>query len=322
MTQVLEGQARAYALLADLLGRGVRTENLDAARMSPRLAAAIDTHPDGDLDALAVDHQHVFGFSVALYEGVYLDETFSWGGRFAASCSDAYRRVGWVGDPRGEEPEHLATQLRVLSFLSGAEADALQDGRVDLAPRIRELARDFLEGHLLRWLPVFTSAVRRSDRAFPKALAEQVQELVLLHRAGLDLEPSSEPFTLPEPGLSLDASETGLTEIASYLCTPGRAGIYLSRDDLTEMGRGAEVPRGFGDRATTLGNLLRSASHLGQWDRVLSALIRLVTDWQRELDAEHGSSAPTLGRLLEPWRARAADTAAVLEQIRAAQPQA
>ena len=298
--------SRAYELLAELISRGLSPETREAALMSPSIAAAIAGYASED--AIAADHQHVFGFAVHPYEGAFLDPDGAAGASRADALAESYRRIGYRVDPRGDDAEHLATELRALAFLCAAEADARDDGLPEVAARMRRLQRDFLATHLARWLPPFAGAVLRCARPFPAALVAQLTALVDLHdQMGdgelLDQMTPRPPFDLsPVPDVVGDEG-SGLAEIARFLTTPARSGIFLSRDDIAAIARSARVPRGFGERSVMLENALRAAAHLDELQAVLENLTHLL--------ARARADAP------EPWRTRLGETIAVVRRIAA-----
>lgn len=301
----------AYGLLADLLARGLTPSTREAALTSAPLAAALATYPADDLDSVAVEHEHAFGWAVPPFEGAFLDPTRIIGGRATDALWALFSDAGFRPDVRSEDVEHLATALRCLAYLSGAESDALEDGHTGAVERVCELSRRLLDEHVLRWVPAFANAVRRLERAFPSALVEQIEGLLLLHREQLGGAPRR--FSLPDAPALLDDASTGLREIGERLATPALCGVLLSREDIGRLARGAHVPRGFGDRTQLLVNLLRSAARFEALEALLDAL-----------DAEIGGQVEALGApryadvatLTAPWRARAAETRALLAEVR------
>ncbi|MCK6480105.1 MAG: molecular chaperone TorD family protein [Planctomycetes bacterium] len=296
-----EARSRAWALLADLASRGPVPADLEAARLSPLLEEAL--RGEEAAAAAAADHERVFGLEVFPVEGFFLDAEGRAGGAGAAPLEDLLRRTGAAPAAPGDGPEPLATALAALAHLSGAEADALLDGLPAEAGRVRALARELLDDHLLRWLPVLALTARRCGAPFPAALAAQVEELALLHRETLGPPAAAAP---PLPGGDLDPSdpETGLREIALHLCRPALAGIALARSDLARISRDAGVPRGFGDRATETENLLLSAASLERLGEALGALEALLRGAAADLDAR-AAAEPALAPFLRPWRERA-----------------
>lgn len=308
-------QARglAYGLLADLLARGLTADNGEAARTSAPLRAALRTYPAGDLDAVAVEHQHAFGWAAPPFEGAYLDPERIIGGAATDALWATFSAAGFRPDVRSEDVEHLSTALRCLAFLSGAESDALEDEHAGAVERVRALSRALLDEHLLRWVPIFAQAVRRLERAFPTALVEQIESLLLLHRAALGGRPRS--FSLPAAPPLLEDEGTGLREIGEHLATPATSGVMLSREDVARLGRGARVPRGFGDRTQLLVNLLRSAARFEALEPLLDALDDEIA---AQIEALEGPRYADVAPLTAPWRERADATRRLLREVRRA----
>jgi len=309
--------SRAYSLLARLVSRGpAATIELEAATADAGIATAVASYR-GDLDALAVDHQHVFGFSCPPFESAMLDPEGHFGNETSDRVRDALAATGIAEGPDGEEPDHLATQLYALALLAGAEADAREDGETATALGMQARARRILDAHLLRWLPSYALAVRRTARAWPAALMHTIEETVLLHRSCVGApEQGDVAFELPPLGVSLDDEATGLEDIARVLARPARAGLLISRDDAAYLGRSSNTPRGFGDRVTLIENLLRAGAQLGTIGHVLSSLGELLDEVSAQLTAERLADVPI--ELRAPWQARIAETRALLERMREA----
>ncbi len=304
-----DARSRAYALLARLVAAGPEASTLEAAALDTRMAEAIASY-GGDLDALAADHQHVLGLSCPAYESVLLDPE----ARIGGEIGDRVRRV--VG--KGRDPaDHLASELEALALFAGAEADAEQDAERAIAEQMRARARHLLDAHLLRWLPTLAAAVRRAGRPWPAALLQAIEDVVLQHRSVLGAADRADlAFVLPPLGLSLDDPDTGLAEIALALARPARAGCLVSRDDIAALGRGTGTPRGFGDRATLIENLLHSGAELGSITDVVEALSRLLQSARAELDAGRLADVPP--ELRAPWKERIDLTCALLDRLREA----
>jgi TorA maturation chaperone TorD len=310
-------RGRGYALLADLVAHGPSPRTVPLARASELLALALDAYPS--LDEAAADHQHVFGFSVPAFEGAFLDPEGVVGGALADRLHDTYRAAGFSPDPTTEEAEHLATELRALAHLSAAEADALLDGLAPMVEHIRALSVRVLDGHVLRWLPTLGAVVRGTDRVWPRALVEQIEDLLVMHRTALGGRVgASDAFELPPLGAILDDERTGLADVARVLATPALTGTFLSRDDIAQIGRASRVPRGFGDRRVLLENLLRSSVELGSLDAVITGLVSLLRERDAALAAPHLREVPGLAAILSPLHARIVETMAMLERVEAA----
>lgn len=312
-----EARSRAYALLARLAGGGLTSEReREWAAADAGLASAIAAYGD-DLDALAADHQHVFGFSCPPFESALLDPEGHLGNETSDRVQRTLAAAGIAEGPGGEAPDHLAAQLYALALLAGAEADADRDGELAIAERMRAQSRHLLDQHLLRWLPTFASAVRRAGRPWPVALVHTIEEVALQHRGALGSADEADlSFELPPLALSLEEGSTGLADIARVLATPARAGVLISRDDIARLGRKTDTPRGFGDRATLIENLLRAGAQLESIDEILGSLLDLLREAKAELGEDRLSDVPSSLRL--PWQARIDETCALVATISAA----
>ncbi len=306
--ELAAARSLAYGLLADLFARGLTPETREAALASEPLRRAI-FRCAGDLDALAVEHEHALGWSTPPYEGLYLDAARTTGGASTDALWALYRECGFA--PTTDDAEHLASALRCLAFLSGAEADAIDDDHQGARERVRELSRRMLDEHVLRWFPVFACAVRRTGLAFPIALVDELEPLLAMHR--LELPGTPQRFSLAEEPPLLARDDRGLREIAEHLATPATSGLVLGKDDIARLGRSARVPRGFGDRVQLLVNLLRSAVQYDALDGVLEALEERALAQRSALE---GPSYASIAALTEPWRDRLASTAALIARIR------
>jgi TorA maturation chaperone TorD len=280
------------------------------------MARAIASY-GGDADALAADHQHVFGIACPPYESALLEPDGSLGGEVSDRARRAVAAAGVSSGPGGEPPDHLSAQLYALALVSGAEADAIDDGKDAEATRARALARHLLDGHLLRWLPSLAIAVARCGRAFPSALVETALDVALQHRSVLGAPDAADlDLALPPIALSLHEKGTGLDEIAALLARPARAGALLGRDDVARLGRASRTPRGFGDRATMIENLLRTGAQLGSLGEVIDAIAATLRATRDALGDERLADVPPA--LVAPWRARLDETCEVLERLRSA----
>lgn len=298
-------QARSlgYALLAELLERGVTDATRDAATVSDAMAAAIEA---GDADGLAADHERAFGWAAPPLAGFYLDPERLVGGPRTDALLALFDAAGYAPDLRSRDAEHLSVTLRALAFLSGAEADAREDGHEGAVERVEVLARRLLDEHVLRWLPIFALAVRRTALAFPVALVDELEALIGSHREAL---PGATPaFALPDAPPLLEDDETGLREIGAYLSAPAHAGFVLTREDVARLGRGLNVPRGFGDRTQLIVNLLRSAARFDALDALLEALEGEAADQRDRLTS--------WGPATTAWRGRIDETLSILRALR------
>ena len=302
----------AYRLLSALMSRGPQSDLLEAARLSPTIAGALERYPE--LDAAAADHELAFSLGALPYEGAFLDPD----GQVAASAGYELRRtlerLNLSVDPLGIEAEHLASELDALGVLSQRELQAQLLSDCGGAAGARAALRTFLDRHLLRWLPIFGLAVRRLGLAYPGAVVEQIEALVYEHRAELG-EPASADLelALPGPEQLLDDPQTSLSDIAAALVRPAVAGTMLTRADIAQLGRSAGLPRGFGERRVMLHNLLESASSYGALAEVTAALSGLLLEDAQALGRARYRAVPR--ELIAPWRSTNGQARSMLARL-------
>lgn len=81
--------------------------------------------------------------------------------------------------PRGNRPDHIATELEFMYFLTRQEGQAWEKGEAKTAEALRRAQLRFVEEHLARWLPDFCGRVQnttQSDLYF--ALANILREFL------------------------------------------------------------------------------------------------------------------------------------------------
>ncbi len=296
-----EARSRGYALLGGLLMDG-----LSPARLAALRATALAEHlPDPlDLDSLAADHHRLLSMEVFPYAGVYLDPEASSGGPAAAGILDACRSAGFQPDTATVLPDHLGLCLMLLSFLAGAEADALEDDLPQAAARAASLAMRFLDAWLLPWLAPVLGAL--PEGLWPEVV-RTAAALATDHRgAGSTTRP------LPEAPQILADPKTDLRRIARFLTTPCHSGVLLTRRDIAALGRDAGVPRGFGARQLELTNLLHSAA---EYDALSGLLTRLDALIEARIASYGAAALPEVHRQL--WIDRAAQTRHMLAEMKA-----
>lgn len=303
--QLLGAQSRAYGLMARLLLRGV--DDVSWARIAdlPELWSTSEAPPDRD--ELAAQHHATFHLGVFPYAGAFLSPDAQ-AGAHSDRVNAYYEQVGF--SPRLDEvaADHLGVMLAFLSFATGAQADALEDDRQAVARRIERTVAEFIEVCLLSWMPSLHVAVESETSRFWSDVIGMALALVVDHRARM--RQPRRPVELPRALSPLDDEKTGLRGVAEFLLTPALSGTFLTRADIGRLGRRHEVPRGFGDRATMLTNLLRSAVDLGQLPALLGSLDHLLGARARALAGladGHGLHAT-----VDPWRRRLLATRGVI----------
>ncbi len=288
----------SYMLLARLLREPISAEIESYLTAIPELTPSYLCPDDAK-----IAHQQLFGFDLFPHESIFRDSSGLIGGATADQVIMQYQQGGfrWHG-----EPDHIANELAFLAFLTGAETDAFEDDKPIIAARMRQLQGDFLQAHLLQWLPPFVVAVQRNGDPFYQAVATLLWQLVSDHA-----EQSITPFVAaPQPKApDLTDSETALKTIGRFLTSPHESGWWLSGTEMGEISRALNLPRGFGGRIQTMMNLFRSASQFDGAVALLAALQARAETWQaayRALDNRTITAA---------WQQRLTTTIELLEQM-------
>ncbi len=306
------GRSRAYGVFAALFRAGVTAELLPIVEAIPELAAQVAQPLDAEEAAAA--HQGLFGFQVFPYQSVFLGEDGLLGGRESERVRAAHRAAGYAPGAAADDPDHLAHELALLSFLCGAEADAHADGRAEMAAVARRQQAAVLGDHLLWWLPLFVPAVARQGDGFYAALAGLTWALVVDHWQEVD---GAAAGTRWAPGGADDADAANepaagdaARQIGAHLLRPVRSGLFVSRADLARCARQAGLPHGFGDRRQMVATLLDGAARFDRNAALAAALGELVAGAQGAWATPELAPAPAAIRRF--WQARLVRTAALI----------
>ncbi|MEE2829346.1 MAG: molecular chaperone TorD family protein [Myxococcota bacterium] len=291
--------ARAYQLLADCFAGPLDASLLQRAEKSPLLRDALTDATD--LDQLAADHHLAFDWAVFPQQGVFLDPKGWADGESSDDLRELFGTLGYTARPN-LPTDHLSNLLGALHWTLSRSTPA-------------PLAQlQLLDGHLLRWLPAFVAAVCRLGLRLPTALVLQLEDLVFYHRQVLESLGSQVPdFELPAFPPLLEDPGTGLAQIAAFLVSSARSGIFLSREDIAGVVRESDSLRGFGDRRGMLLDALRSASHRETLPRLIEGLTSLHLDWEATLADGVESGLPA--QVAEVWTARSIQTRGMLEVL-------
>lgn len=108
-------------------------------------------------------------------------------GQPAAAALAAYRQAGLALSPEIVElPDHLAAELEFMFYLSREELAAQEANDQPQAALWRSRQREFLDHHLLTWLPAWQARVAEADRTgFYAALARLIQTWLKIDAAAL-----------------------------------------------------------------------------------------------------------------------------------------
>lgn len=300
-------RSRAYALLGRLWLEGLTPELhalvVDLAGLAAHLPEPYDP------DAAAARHQQLLGFEFFPFQSYFLDAGGLVGGAESTRVQESYAALGFVG-PDDVAPDHLGVELLALGHLAGAEVDARRDDLVETAARMVALQQQFLAEHLSRWIIPICAAVEQADDPWYAALARLTLTLVAdSHPATPALLPDSTfpPAAPPDP----DDTDTSLQDLATYLLTPVRSGLFISQRDLRAAGRRLDLPGGFGNRRQLLLNMMRAAVTYEQFPHLTDALLVVVT---ARTDA-YRAIAKTLAAPAAPWLDRITTTRDLLGRV-------
>ncbi|RMF64606.1 MAG: hypothetical protein D6746_01425 [Bacteroidetes bacterium] len=313
----LRRRSHTCRLLGHLYRDGLTPPLVHALQKEPALAEALPA--PFDEDERAADYQHLFGFNVFPYAGVFLDPAGLLNGPVADRVRQYFLRAGCPLPMSGESLDHLGHELAWLAHMMQAEAEALQDGIPAEVRRVRRIQRRFLDEHLLGWLPAFVRAVEEHPFPFFQHLARQTLHLVLEHRRALAGAVAGS-LHLPEPPPLLDDPATGLHDIAGYLATPPWSGLFLSRDAIGTLARALDLPRGFGDRRRMLANLLQTAAAYDRLTDLTGLLTEHLAAWKTHFTTLHEPDLPALTAACQRWTERLDTTARLLERLAEAAP--
>ena len=121
------------------------------------------------LHELRIDFTKIFlgdgidAFSAAYpYESVYTSEKRLMMGEARAEVLAIYRSFGIVRDETWHEGEdHIALELDFMRVLCQRACEALAQGNEDEATHLLEAQQKFLDEHMLNWVPMMTSDIKR-----------------------------------------------------------------------------------------------------------------------------------------------------------------
>ncbi|MEM8862313.1 MAG: molecular chaperone TorD family protein [Chloroflexota bacterium] len=306
-------RANAYRLFSRLFLEGVTEKIADLIRQIPDLSRLINF--DRGYAELAADHYSIFVHNLPPYASIFLEENGQPGGDISESAAKAFRDCGYRTRTQGESADHFGHLLGCLSFLCGAESDAWEDGVPHVAGQMRQIQAEILEHHILPWLYPFFWGIRSLDNSFYKLVANLTVDILTDHYKSLgNLHGTfSTPLGKEE---NLGGKDTKLKEIVEYMLRPARSGLWLSPAKIHDLGRDYQLPRGFGDRQTTLSNLLKAA---GKYESFTSLMDQLSAEYaEAHVEFENiRIQQPELAPFLYPWSLKIGGAHSVFHRLAA-----
>ena len=262
-------------------GLGALCERPDLA--SSRIADALGL-PEPD----PVEHTDLFVQQLPPYASIYLDTQGKIGGEARDRIAGFWRALHLTPPP---ESDHLTALLGLWASISeraGLERVQERSGLLDHA------ATTLVWEHLASWLVPYLIRVAELSEVFgPWAdlLAAVIKDaLEVAQTPDLPVHLEVEPGDLEGP-----------EDLVSYLLTPIRSGLVLTRADLRTMASELGLGTRIGERAFDLRSLLDQDG-------------RAVIEWigvEAERQADLFSSDPTVPAIGSVWSSRAARTHSV-----------
>ena len=252
----LRSRSQNYALLAQIIESGFDPSIVPILRLSPLYGPVLE-----GLSALelAQQHERTFGFDLSPLAGAYLDPRGCVGGPLSERLSQNLIAIGAM--PRASfEPESLAEQLALLARLVGGEVEGRENERPEEWQGFQLAQGLVLHQHLLPWLPPLAVALSLQSAPVYQVLGSELWSCAQSHL--LELDPRCDGYQA-EKGSGQDARrllqapETGLKQIASFLIRPLDSGWYLSRSDLASIAEASAASLTPGSRQQMMEDLLQ-----------------------------------------------------------------
>ncbi len=298
-------------------------------------ARAFHHPPDKDFLALASEftelepyleqdlneqYSWLFEFNVYPYASVFLDASGMLNSDWSGFVGGVYEALGLeLSLSAGlAAPDHVAAELEALAVLcEHAEVDdKLAKTKAEHGQRVLLLEQ------LLPWLASFSFAVKRIDKGFYgvvcdlclKIALEHASELLGQHSApGFRFAETTETFEYQQPGDFKKKASEARGKLQS-LITPAHSGLFLSREDITQLGRKLGLPVRFAERPFMLENLVSSAADA-------DLLVQLFSIWKALAEQEQQafkaltSDYPTLSSFWDAWVEKVSKTGSYLEGL-------
>ncbi len=149
---------------ARALGTPIPARALEAIKEGGRHATM--NLAQGGSDELEVEYIRLFvgpgAPRVYPYASLYRDSMGLVMGPSVGEILEAYRRAGLTINTAFKDlPDHVAVELEFMARLCCEEAGAESAGRADVALRLKQEQRSFLDAHLAPWLPALCEGVIR-----------------------------------------------------------------------------------------------------------------------------------------------------------------
>jgi len=324
--ELLEARQTLYRLLARLYLYPPELSTLATLRIMPGLGDAAPETIDG-LEQLQVEYEYIFGRNAYPYESLYVDHDLMLNtaatNRFAQLCQDC----GFAEEAPVGAPDHLGSELGLMAHLLAIEGRALREHNPALLTWARAHQYRCLVDHLAHWAPICLQAVERTATLpLYRTAARVTLELILNdleQSAGLPLWiPLDERRVAPDPSPSAardedagalsaligDDNERDLNQIVRSLIIPDIAGMFITRRDISALGRHLGIKAPIRERKQMMRDLFDAAARFD--------LVPTLLDHLDELFAAEFWRLAVLTERYPAWTAHARHWLFRLEQSR------
>ncbi|HYG09977.1 MAG TPA: molecular chaperone TorD family protein, partial [Pyrinomonadaceae bacterium] len=203
------------------------------------------------------------------------------------------------------EPDHLSVMLAFYAHLSELETNEPDDARRASWRRARAA---YLWEHLLSWLPAYLSKLTEIAPPFYRRWGEILRD-ALREEARATGAPAQLSLHLREAAGLSDPRAGETAEFLQTLLSPARSGMILVRSDLSRAARTLGLGLRAGERGYVLESLFAQDAR-----GVLAWLAREARDWSER----HRLEPDALAGVARAWEAKAAASAQLLEELKAA----
>jgi len=162
---LLPPESGRLELLASAVGI-LEAYDLDRSPYSIAWRQFVDALESGvSADDLGIEYVRLFGVGVAGTPAIPTESNYRAPNRdgavaaFISSLQAEYRSMGLISAGAGEAPDHISTELEVMSYLCGVEAESWESSQETLAMDTIRIEEGFVRRHLAVWTPMFSGRV-------------------------------------------------------------------------------------------------------------------------------------------------------------------
>ncbi|MED5579469.1 MAG: molecular chaperone TorD family protein [Nitrospinota bacterium] len=140
---------------------------------------------------LRTDFTNLFVLSSPPYESVLLDESGFLNSKITDNVNDFFRHTGFNPGAKnvGQKfhsvmsMDHISVELEFMSHLAKNQHNSLTDENENEYYKWLNLSSKFLDNHLLKWAPIYLTAIERDSKTFfYKELCTWTQDFILEDR--------------------------------------------------------------------------------------------------------------------------------------------